>query len=122
MQLFAYDDRVTAGATFALEYDGVSELFRCLSSSVRVALVLELAGRERCVHELVETLGLPQPLVSQHLRVLRDADLVTRVRRGREVAYTLTDDHVSHIVRDALAHSQEVDDDREGPHGGDDRP
>jgi len=113
---------VTAGATFAVEYDGVSELFRCLSSSVRVALVLELAGQERCVHELVETLGLPQPLVSQHLRVLRDADLVTRVRRGREVAYTLTDEHVSHIVRDALAHSREVDDDREDPHGDDHRP
>lgn len=37
----------------------------------------------------------------------RGADLVTRVRQGREVACALTDDHVSHIVRDAMAHTLE---------------
>ncbi len=100
-----------------VDYDDVSELFRCLSSSVRVALVLELTGQERCVHELVQMLDLPQPLISQHLRVLRDADLVTRVRRGREVAYTLTDEHVSHIVRDALTHSRETDENKDDRHG-----
>lgn len=84
------------------------ELFRVLASPVRIALVQSLADGERCVHELVESLDLPQPLVSQHLRVLRGADLVEGVRRGREVAYQLTDDHVAHIVRDAVRHAQEA--------------
>ncbi|WP_336923600.1 ArsR/SmtB family transcription factor [Aquipuribacter sp. SD81] len=88
-------------------YEAVSELFRTLSSPVRVALVTLLTDREMCVHELVDSLGLPQPLVSQHLRILRDADLVARTRRGREVAYVLTDDHVAHIVADARQHSGE---------------
>jgi DNA-binding transcriptional ArsR family regulator len=83
------------------------ELFRALASPVRVALVAQLATGERCVHELVESLGLPQPLISQHLRVLRGADLVEGVRRGREVAYQLTDDHVAHIVSDAVHHAKE---------------
>ncbi|BCB88809.1 hypothetical protein Psuf_061220 [Phytohabitans suffuscus] len=40
-------------------------------------------------------------------KVLRDARLVRRVRRGREIAYTLSDARVAHIVRDAIAHIRE---------------
>jgi DNA-binding transcriptional ArsR family regulator len=56
---------------------------------------------------LVDTLGAPQPLVSQHLRVLRGAGIVRGSRRGREIAYSLTDEHVAHIVADAVSHSRE---------------
>lgn len=110
MQKFAYHDERMSGSSVVVDFDEVSDLFRCLSSSVRVALISELTGQERCVHELVESLSLPQPLISQHLRVLRDADLVTRIRRGREVAYTLADEHVAHIVHDALTHTRESHD------------
>lgn len=94
--------------TLGAEFAETGELFRALASPVRVALVSELTRGESCVHELVETLGLPQPLISQHLRVLRGADLVEGVRRGREVAYRLTDEHVAHIVNDAVKHAQEA--------------
>lgn len=90
------------------DFEDVSELFRALSSPVRIALVSQLSDGEMCVHELVDALALPQPLVSQHLRILRDADLVTRTRRGREVAYVLADDHVAHIVADARSHTGEA--------------
>jgi ArsR family transcriptional regulator, zinc-responsive transcriptional repressor len=60
-----------------------------------------------CVHELVEAIGVSQPLVSQHLRVLRGAGLVQTKRRGRELVYELTDVHAAHIVRDAVAHASE---------------
>jgi DNA-binding transcriptional ArsR family regulator len=90
------------------EVEEVSTLFRSLAAPLRVALVLELQDGERCVHELVDALQVPQPLVSQHLRVLREANLVGRVRRGREAAYRLTDEHVVHIVRDALTHAGEA--------------
>ncbi|HVQ89052.1 MAG TPA: metalloregulator ArsR/SmtB family transcription factor [Actinomycetes bacterium] len=93
--------------TLAPRFGAAGELFRALSSPVRVALVSELTAGDRCVHELVDSLGLPQPLVSQHLRVLRGADLVEGIRRGREVAYRLTDEHVAHIVSDAVHHAEE---------------
>jgi ArsR family transcriptional regulator, zinc-responsive transcriptional repressor len=99
---------VTVSATAILErFEAASDLFRTLSSPVRLAIVQLLADGEKCVHEIVEALGLPQPLVSQHLRVLRAADLVAGVRSGREVAYVLVDEHVAHIVGDALQHSEE---------------
>ena len=88
-------------------YESAGELLRALSAPIRVAIVTELGEGERCVHELVEKLGAPQPLVSQHLRVLRGAGVVTGVRRGREIEYTLTDEHIAHIVADAISHAGE---------------
>lgn len=104
----ANEDRRVSQASVLEDYEDVSELFRALSSPVRIALVSLLTDGEMCVHELVDSLGLPQPLVSQHLRILRDADLVTRTRRGREVAYVLSDEHVAHIVSDARSHTGET--------------
>lgn len=84
-----------------------ADLLRALANPHRIAIVLELARGDRFVHELVEALGVAQPLVSQHLRVLKDVDLVVGHRRGREVAYGLTDVHVAHIVGDAVTHAGE---------------
>jgi len=86
---------------------GAAELLRALGNPVRLAIVVELAAGERCVHELVEVTGVTQPLVSQHLRVLRGARLIAGTRRGREVAYGLVDDHVAHIAMDAVRHAAE---------------
>jgi DNA-binding transcriptional ArsR family regulator len=47
--------------------------------------VLQLLQGQHCVHELVAALSLPQPLVSQHLRVLKAAGVVAGRRSGREV-------------------------------------
>ena len=89
-------------------YVGAGELLRALAAPIRVAIVTELAGSEQCVHELVQKLGANQHLVSQHLRVLRAAGVVRGVRRGREIAYTLVDEHIAHIVADAISHSREI--------------
>jgi ArsR family transcriptional regulator, zinc-responsive transcriptional repressor len=83
------------------------ELLRALGTPHRLAIVLELAERPRCVHDLVDGLGISQSLASQHLRVLRTAGLVTAARRGKETMYTLADEHVAHIARDALIHGSE---------------
>lgn len=83
------------------------ELLRALAAPVRIAIVLQLRGSARCVHELVDTLGVAQPLVSQHLRVLKATGVVAGERHGREVVYRLVDEHLAHIVADAVAHVEE---------------
>jgi len=83
------------------------ELLRALAAPVRIAIVLQLDGSPCCVHDLVDALGVAQPLVSQHLRVLKDAGVVRGDRRGREVVYHLVDEHLAHIVIDAVAHAEE---------------
>jgi DNA-binding transcriptional ArsR family regulator len=93
------------------EYSSVSDVFGALSSPVRAAIVHRLTDGEQTVGNLVDALGLSQPLVSQHLRVLRSSRLVTTERRGREVAYSLADEHVAHVFLDAFHHTQENHDD-----------
>lgn len=83
------------------------DLLRALAAPVRIAIVLQLRAADRCVHELVDALDVAQPLISQHLRVLKTAGVVQGERRGREVVYRLADDHLAHIVVDAVAHVQE---------------
>lgn len=83
------------------------ELLRALAAPVRIAIVLQLRESPRCVHELVDALGVTQPLVSQHLRILKSAGVVHGERSGREVLYELVDDHLAHIVVDAVAHAEE---------------
>ncbi|WP_280728279.1 metalloregulator ArsR/SmtB family transcription factor [Kitasatospora sp. MAA4] len=89
------------------DLDAASDLLRALASPVRVGIVRELAGGSKRVHELVTALGVSQPLVSQHLRVLRSSRIVSAHRQAREVEYSLTDEHVAHIVLDAIRHTQE---------------
>lgn len=79
---------------------------RALAAPIRIAIVL-LLDEPRCVHQIVETLGITQPLVSQHLRVLRSAGVVTGERTGKEVLYQLADNHLAQIVHAAIEHVQE---------------
>ncbi|WP_461145258.1 ArsR/SmtB family transcription factor [Salinifilum aidingensis] len=84
------------------------DLLRALAAPVRIAIVLQLRHAESCVHDLVDALGVAQPLISQHLRVLKSAGVVRGERHGREVVYRLVDEHLAHIVVDAATHAEEV--------------
>ena len=84
------------------------DLLRALAAPVRIAIVLQLLEGSRCVHDLVDAIGVAQPLVSQHLRILKAAGVVHGERQGREVEYSLVDDHLAHIVVDAVAHAEEA--------------
>ncbi|MDP3894378.1 helix-turn-helix transcriptional regulator [Nocardioides sp.] len=99
------------GPNILARYSNVSDLFGALSSPVRSAIVHRLTDGEQSVSNLVDALGLSQPLVSQHLRVLRSVRLVRSERRGRETAYSLADEHVAHVFLDAFHHTQENHDD-----------
>ncbi|GGF50564.1 putative ArsR-family transcriptional regulator [Marmoricola endophyticus] len=92
------------------DFGPVAELFAALAVPVRAAIVHRLTEHERSVGELVETLGVSQPLVSQHLRTLRLAGLVSVEREGRRAVYRLTDAHVAHVFLDAYHHSREPGD------------
>ena len=97
----------TAGVRTSRTLAAAGDLLRALAAPVRIAIVLQLREAPCCVHDLVDLLELPQPLVSQHLRVLKEAGVVHGERRGREVVYSLVDDHLAHIVVDAVAHAEE---------------
>lgn len=73
----------------AEKLDRTAGIIGALDSPSRIQILLLLHNRDHVVHELVRVLGKSQPLVSQHLRVLKDAGLVGATRSGREVVYSL---------------------------------
>lgn len=88
-------------------YGGVAEFFSALSSPVRAAIVHRLTEQPWSVGELAKDLDVSQPLISQHLRVLRSAHLVTSQRSRQRVEYALADEHVAHVFLDAYTHMKE---------------
>ena len=66
-------------------------VFKALSAETRVRIVQLLKGRALCVGALAARLDVTQGAVSQHLRVLRDADLVIAEKRGYYVHYRLNE-------------------------------
>lgn len=90
------------------EFVAAGELLSILAAPLRLAIIMRLVDGPAPVHQLTEALGEAQPLVSQHLRILRSARLIKATAAGRERIYELVDDHVAHIVRDAIRHTTET--------------
>ena len=96
-QLIGDDDGRVAGAWFATLAD---------PTRVRILQALSLAP-EWCVGDLALALGLSVSALSHQLHYLRERAVVTRRKTGRLVLYALADEHVRHVLRDALAHLAE---------------
>lgn len=90
-----------------VQYEAAGELLRVLSAPIRLAIITRLADGPATVSELTTEVGHSQPLVSQHLRILRSVRLVHAHTEGRERVYELVDEHVAHIVADAIRHTAE---------------
>ena len=79
--------------------DELARRFKALADPTRVAVVNRLAGAEEvCVCVLVAELGLSQPTVSHHLRILREAGLVEARRHGTWAYYRLVPEAVAELA------------------------
>ena len=67
----------------------IPALMKALADPIRMEVVQTLAGGERCVCELTEALGVAQSRLSFHLKVMRQAGLITAREEGRWVYYKL---------------------------------
>jgi ArsR family transcriptional regulator len=87
----------------ALPHDSARDLaerFKALGDPTRLAIVNQLAGADEiCVCHLVPDAGLSQPTISHHLRLLRNAGLVTSERRGTWAYYRLVPGAVADLAR-----------------------
>lgn len=84
------------------ELDAAGIIIGALDSHLRVRIIWRLSVQEHFVHELVDALGKSQPLISQHLRVLKESGIVDSERKGREVVYRLVRPETARIVAEAV--------------------
>lgn len=75
-----------------------AEFFRALAHPVRIRILEILSGGERSVQELQEVLGLEQPIVSQHLALLRAKNVVKARKEGTTVRYTIRDVSIRELL------------------------
>lgn len=78
---------------FILTFDEAEDCLKALGEETRLKMIAYLTLDSFCVCELVELLQMSQPSVSQHLRRLRQADIILEDKRGKWVFYSLNKDH-----------------------------
>ncbi|HHU51386.1 MAG TPA: helix-turn-helix transcriptional regulator [Firmicutes bacterium] len=91
----------------ASEVEGLSELFRVLGDGTRTKILYLLAQEKLCVCDLAMILEMTLPAVSHHLRLLKALRLVRYQREGKMVYYSLDDEHILNLIREAQEHFAE---------------
>ena len=86
----------------------IADTMQALSTPSRVRILGRLRAGASSVNELAEAVGMESSAVSQQLRVLRHLGFVVGRREGRRVVYDLHDDHVAHLLDEAISHVEHV--------------
>ena len=85
----------------------MAELFKMFGDSTRIKILCGLFEGEKCVQEITDATGTSQSAVSHQLRLLKQARLVRCRRSGKQIYYSLADDHVKTILGMAKDHLEE---------------
>lgn len=91
----------------AKELDSLSELHKALGDYTRIRILWLLMENERCVSELAERMKMTGSAISHQLRILRSARLVNGHKVGKNVFYSLADEHVRDILENTYEHISE---------------
>lgn len=79
-------------------FDKMSETFQLISDSTRLKILWLLCHSEECVINIAAAIDMSSPAVSHHLRVLKQAGLLTMRREGKEAYYTLAKTEEAELV------------------------
>ena len=85
----------------------LADLFKVFGDSTRLRVMVTLSDSEMPVMEIAEALGMEQSTISHQLRVLRQNKLVRVRREGKQMYYSLDDDHVKKIIEMGMDHIME---------------
>lgn len=82
----------------------IAELFKGFGDPTRVQILSLLAQQELCVNDIAEAVALSQSAISHQLRILKQMHLIKFRREGKNLLYSLADDHVLTILQTGLEH------------------
>ncbi len=85
----------------------LSETFKALSDPTRLKMLLAFSQEELCGCDLVELLGITKSAISHQLRILKNLRIVKYRREGKQIFYSLDDDHVKTLINQSLSHVEE---------------
>ncbi|WP_318618256.1 metalloregulator ArsR/SmtB family transcription factor [Sporosarcina sp. YIM B06819] len=79
--------------TATIDMQRASQLLKLLGDQTRLTMMKLLQSHDCCVCEFVEIFKMSQPAISQHLRKLRDIELVKETRKGKWIFYSINEEH-----------------------------
>jgi DNA-binding transcriptional ArsR family regulator len=82
----------------------LAQTYKALGDPTRLKILMALAERELCVHELATLLDMTHSAVSHQLQKLRNLHIVRFTKSGRYVFYELDDEHVAEMLKLGIAH------------------
>jgi len=88
--------------------NALAETFKVLGDTTRVRILDAVSRSELCVCDIARLVGLSESAVSHQLRLLRGMRLVRGRRAGRQVFYTLDDQHIVGLFEQGLEHVEEL--------------
>lgn len=89
----------------------IADFYKALSDSTRIKIINLLEKNELCVCDIASILNMTKSAVSHQLKNLRELNLIKSRKIGKEVWYTLADDHVKQVFDISLEHVLESDND-----------
>ena len=84
--------------------EAIAELFKGFADTTRVQILSLLVRQELCVTEIAERVEISQSAISHQLRLLKQMHLIKFRREGKNILYSLADDHVLTILEMGLEH------------------
>ena len=97
-------DRAKINMLEAETIDSLSKLFKVLGDPTRIKILWALNVHDLCVLDICEVLGMTKSAVSHQLGTLKEAKVVKARREGKEVYYSLDDEHVKEIFETGIVH------------------
>ena len=85
----------------------IAELFKGFADPTRVHILSLLAQQELCVTDIADAVAVSQSAISHQLRMLKQMHLIKYRREGKNLLYSLADDHVKTILEMGLEHVME---------------
>lgn len=89
-------------------WSDLADLFKVFGDSSRIRILYKLLEDEYCVRDLAEKLSMTQSAVSHQLKILKLSKLVKNRRDGKQIYYSLADDHVTTILSMGKEHIEEL--------------
>lgn len=84
-------------------YD-LADLFKVFADTTRIKILFALMNGPQCVNDIAQIINASQTAVSHQLRILKQAHLIKFQRDGKNVFYSLSDDHVYTMLSQGLTH------------------
>jgi len=77
----------------------IAEILKAMGHPTRVKILKYLSDGEKCVKEVWQELGIPQPTVSQHMNMLKNAGIISYRKDGVKTCYKVEDPRVIEIIK-----------------------